>query len=153
MGFCSLTLLLPQPAQAGCRAECVCPGLLAAGNVEGAVEAGLRLRIGSLQRFSRRPTGRARPSIPRCTPGAGVPPRAPPQPASAARSPAERGGARSGQAPLLGGKISKGILLVWPLADIFIRKCRYPSFFLLQGRSDNLFASFVKRRQVGAGEP
>jgi len=45
----------------------------------------------------------APPRRPRRTPGAGVPPRAPPQPAGVACSPATRGGARSGQVPLLAG--------------------------------------------------
>jgi hypothetical protein len=43
-----------------------------------------------------RPAGRARPSMPRGTLGAGVPPRVPSQPVGAAYSQAERGGARSG---------------------------------------------------------
>jgi len=45
----------------------------------------------------------APPRRPRRTPGAGVLPRAPPQPAGVACSPATRGGARSGQVPLLKG--------------------------------------------------
>src|SRR5262245_2721214 len=49
----------------------------------------------------------ARPSIPRRTPGAG----GPPPPAGAACSPAARGGARSGQAPLLGGGTFFGRLI------------------------------------------
>src|SRR5262245_33921920 len=47
--------------------------------------------------FSRRPPARR-------TPGTGVPPRAPPQLAGAACSRVECSGARSGQAPLLGGE-------------------------------------------------
>src|SRR5262249_27071634 len=46
-------------------------------------------------------------SAPHRPPGAGVPLRAPPPPAGAACSPAARGGARSGQAPLRGGAACK----------------------------------------------
>jgi hypothetical protein len=57
----------------------------------------LQERIGSLKHFSRRPAGRARPRMPRrrprCTLGAGGPPRVPPPPAGAAPSQAERGAA------------------------------------------------------------
>jgi hypothetical protein len=52
--------------------------------------------------FWRHPAGRPRPCRrPRRPLGAGVPPRAPPPPAGAACNQAARGGARSGQAPLL----------------------------------------------------
>ena len=43
----------------------------------------------------------------RSTLGAGGPPRVPPPPAGAACSQAERGGARSGQAPVLGGPLRR----------------------------------------------
>ena len=69
--------------------------------------AQLGLRIGSLKHFLRRPAGRALPSIPRRRPrgppGSCVPPRAPPQPASAAC-------AGAGQAPLLGGGYPDSLL-------------------------------------------
>jgi hypothetical protein len=62
------------------------------------------------------PQHRDRRSIPRrrprCTLGAGGPPRVPPPPAGAACSQAERGGARSGQAAG-GGQIAKGILQLY----------------------------------------
>ena len=84
--------------------------------------AQLGLRIGSLKHFLRRPAGRALPSIPRRRPrgppGSCVPPRAPPQPASAAC-------AGAGQAPLLGGAIQTACLIAqWRLLRSSTAWCR-----------------------------
>jgi hypothetical protein len=84
--------------------------------------------------FSHRPAGRARPSIPRRRPrgtlGAGVPPRVPPQPAGAACSQAERGGARSGAESMLHapGEIgARCVPLVEKAGELGIHHPREPS--------------------------